>query len=217
MWVIRGGEDDRSVEAFIDQAMIAVGFPEVPDAEILTRTEIRRFLPREGTPAAIDAQVAVLSAFVREIQDGESVLVLDPRRNEVVVGTVSGRYEFAGELPAGELRHRRPVEWLARHAVGDLPAAVQGVARQKGTLQQHRDAEWSAYLAQVRDGTVGRDPADRGPIVAAAPRSTRAPRAARPATPRATKPVVAQRTCPSCFLATHPDRFRGDICVDCAE
>lgn len=217
MWVIRGGDDDRAVEAFIDQAMIAVAFPEVPDAEILTRTEIRRFLPRDATPAALDAQVAVLSAFVREIQEGESVLVLDLRRGEVVVGSVTGRYEFAGHLEAGELRHRRPVEWLARHALVELPAAVQGVARQKGVLQQHRDAEWSAYLAQVREGTVGRDPADRGPIVAAAPRAARAPRSARPSTPRATKPVVAQRTCPSCFLATHPDRFRGDICVDCAE
>lgn len=212
MWVIRGGDKDRSVDRFTDQGMIAVAFPEVPDAEILTRTEIRRFLAGDLTTAALDAQVALLSAFVRELQVGDSLLMPDPRRGEVVVGAVAGPYEFDGSLPADE-RHRRAVTWLARHRVEDLPAAVQPRAKAKVALQQHRDAEWAGYLAQVRDGTIGRDPKDRSAPSTAPPRR----RSASSGGTRVVKPVIAQRTCSSCFLQHHPDRMRGDLCVDCAE
>lgn len=214
MWVIRGGEQNRLVDRFVDQAIIGLRFPDVPDAEILTRSEIRRFLGTDASPAVLDAQEASLSAFVREIQVGDSVLLPDPQRGDVVVGTVTGRYEFDGDLPADEARHRRSVDWLARHSVAELPKAVQGtVTKQKLDLQQHRDAEWSAYLGQVRDHVIGRDPRDRP----ARTSSTTPRRASRAAAPRAPKAAVAQRTCPSCFLQTHPDRFRGDLCVDCAE
>lgn len=212
MWVIRGGDKDRSVDRFTDQGMVALEFPQVPDAEILTRTEIRRFLVGDLSPAALDAQVAVLSAFIRELQVGDSVLMPDPRRGEVVVGTVTGRYEFDDAAVPAE-RHRRTVEWRARHAIDDLPAPVRAATKQRPVLGQHRDAEWAGYLVQVRDGTLGRDPKDRS-VASAAPARRRAPSTG---ATRVTKPVIAQRTCSACFLQHHPDRMRGDLCVDCAE
>lgn len=217
MWVIRGGDDDRLVVPFVGEGFVGIDFDEVPDAEILTRLEIRRSLDRDGSSADFDAFEATLSAFVRELQVGDSILLLDRPCDEVVVGTVTGRYEFHDEVGPGGCRHRRPVEWLARHPVAQLPAAVQPVARQRLLLQQHRDAEWSAYLGTVRDGAVGREPADRPPPVVrerAARSSSAAPRrAARPAKPT----PVTTRTCPSCHLQTHPDRFVGEYCADCAE
>ncbi len=216
MWVIRGGEQNRLVDRFVDQGVIGMDYIQVPDAEILTRLEIRRFLADGLAANTLDAHESMLSAFVREIQVGDSVLVLDPQRGEVVVGTVTGGYAFHGDLPADDFRHRRTVDWLARHAVEDLPAAVQSVARQRPALQQHRDAEWAGYLAQVREQLIGRDPKDR-PARAAVTSTRRASSTARASTPRTPKAVVAQRTCPSCFLQTHPDRFRGDVCLDCAE
>ncbi|HWJ97871.1 MAG TPA: hypothetical protein VNQ33_06895, partial [Acidimicrobiales bacterium] len=200
-----------------DEGMIAVEYPDVPDAEILTHTEIRRFLADDLSTAALDAEVGVVTAFVRELAEGQSILVPDPARGEVVVGTITGRYEFHGDV-AGELgKHRRAVGWIARHPIAELPSAVQGVARQKLTLQQHRDAEWSGYLRQVRDGEIGRDPRDRP----AGTTSTTTRSSVRSTTPRAPrvpkKPApVTQKTCPGCFLQTHPDRFIGDYCEDCA-
>lgn len=94
MWVIRAGDQDRLVPRFVDQGVIGVGFGHVPDAEILTRTEIRRFLTDGQPTAALDAQEAAMSAFVRELQVGDSVLMPDPLCDEVVVGTVTGRYQF---------------------------------------------------------------------------------------------------------------------------
>jgi hypothetical protein len=214
MWVIRAGDQDRLVPRFVDQGVIGVGFGHVPDAEILTRTEIRRFLTDGQSTAALDAQEAAMSAFVRELQVGDSVLMPDPLCDEVVVGTVTGRYQFDDDATDPEFRHHRTVDWLARHPITDLPAAVRGTARQKPLLAQHRDAEWSAYLAQVRDGTIGRDPQDRpAPTLRTATRR----RPSSPASTRVVKPVIAQRTCQACFLQTHPDRMRGDYCVDCAE
>lgn len=216
MWVIRGGEHDELVVPFVEAGVIALPYPEVPDAEILTRSEIRRFLVGERTTAQLDADEALISAFVREIRDGESILLLDTSRGEVVVGTVTGRYEFATDPSAAAVPHQRTVEWLARHPVGDLPAAVQGVARQKPALQQDRSAEWAGYLAQVRDGSLGRDPKDRPVRTVPAPRTRASGTRKAPAAPRVKKPAIAQRTCPGCFLQTHPDRFVGDYCEDCA-
>lgn len=222
MWVIRGGERNQLVDRFVDEGMVALGFPDVPDAEILTHSEIRRFLdPALGT-AGLDAQVGVMTAFVREVSVGTSVLVPDPARDEVVVGTVTGRYEFHVDQPAELGRHRRTVDWIARHPVADLPGPVQRVVKQSLDLEQHRDAEWSAYLGRVRNGELGRDPKDRPAgstsettrrSASSGPRAPRAPRA--PRVPKKPAPVT-QKTCPGCFLQTHPDRFVGDYCVDCA-
>ena len=217
MWVIRGGAQNQLVDRFIDEGMIAIGFAEVPDAEILTHSEIRRFLAGDLSTAALDAQVGVMTAFVRELAEGNSILVLDPARGEVVVGTVTSRYEYHADVPGDLGRHRRSVDWLARHPISQLPSAVQGVARQKLDLQQHRDAEWSGYLRQVRDGELGRDPKDR-PARSTSTTPRRASGSSVPRAPRVPKKPapVTQKTCPGCFLQTHPDRFVGDYCADCA-
>lgn len=217
MWVIRGGEQNRLVDRFVDEGVIAIEFAAVPDAEILTHTEIRRFLVGEATGAALDAQVGVMTAFVRELAVGDSILVPDPARGEVVVGTVASRYEFHDEVPAELGKHRRTVDWIARHQAAGLPAAVQAVVKQKLTLQQHRDAEWSGYLRQIRDGELGRDPGDRpaGSTSTTTRSSRRSPAARAPRVPKKPAPVT-QRTCPGCFLQTHQDRFVGDYCADCA-
>ena len=75
--------------------VIGVGFGHVPDAEILTRTEIRRFLTDGQSTAALDAQEAAMSAFVRELQVGDSVLMPDPLCDEVVV-IAGGRVAVRG-------------------------------------------------------------------------------------------------------------------------
>ena len=85
---------------------VAMDYYEEDVPEILTRSEIRRFLVGERTTAQLDADEAILSAFVREIQVGESVLLLDARRSEVVIGTVTGRYEFAEEAAPAGIHHR---------------------------------------------------------------------------------------------------------------
>lgn len=211
MWVIRGGEQNRLVDRFVDDGVTGVGYYEVPDAEILTRTEIRRLLVAEGTSAAVDAHVAMLAAFVREVQVGDSVLMPDTPRGEVVIGEVTGRYEFHADLPAEDYRHRRAVRWLARHGVDELPASVQGVVKQRQTLRQDRDAAWSDHVRRVRAGDVGRDPKDRRPVTRPRPSGGRTSGGS-----RATA-APTMRTCPSCHLQWPPSRFAGDLCVDCAE
>jgi len=216
MWVIRGGEQNRLVDRFIDEGMIAIEYPEVPDAEILTHSEIRRFLAGDLSTAALDAEVGVVTAFVRELAEGQSILVPDPARGEVVVGTITSRYEYHGDVPEDLGKHRRAVDWIARHPIAQLPSPVQGVTRQKLTLEQHRDAEWSGYLRQVRDGELGRDPKDRpaGTTSTTTKSATRSTTPRAPRVPKKPAPVTAA-TCQICFLQTHPDRIHDGICEDC--
>lgn len=218
MWIIRGGEREQHVDRFVDEGFVGIEFGTVPDAEILTRTEIRRALAGTGSTRDLDEAEAAVSAFVNEIHVGASILLLDLRRGEAVLGEVTGPYEFHGDVEPDACRHRRAVTWLARHPIADLPAPVQGAAKQRVVLDQRRDAEWLAYVAAAKAGDLGRDPADRGAAPALLPRSrggtTSTPRAPRaPRTPRAT--AVATRTCPSCHLQMPASRFRGELCVDC--
>ncbi|MCU1370015.1 MAG: hypothetical protein JWO77_1209 [Ilumatobacteraceae bacterium] len=215
MWVIRGGEQDELVPRFVEEGVIGVRFPEVPDAEILTHSEIRGFLGGDRTKAQLDALEGVLSAFVREVQEGNSVLLTDLSRGEVVVGTVTSRYQYRTDSPDG-VEHERRVDWIARHPIGDLPSAVQAAVKPKADLHQDRSAEWAGYLVQVRDGAIGRDPGDRPIRTVAVPRTRSANSRKAPATPRVKKPAIAQQTCQSCFLQTHPDRIHDGICEDCA-
>ena len=211
MWVIRGGERDRLVDRFVDEGDIGIDLDEVPDAQILTRSEVRRYLDSDLSTAVLDTQADVVSAFVNEIQVGESILLIDSSRAEVVVGTVTDHYRFDAELPEGDARHRRTVDWLARHRIDELPAPLRSIAKQKPTLDQHRDAEWAGYLAQIRAEEIGRDPKDRP----ARPVRTAAPKRAAAASTRVTKPAIAQQTCSSCFIQTHPDRITDGVCLDC--
>jgi predicted Mrr-cat superfamily restriction endonuclease len=213
MWVIRGGDQDELVGPFVDDGIVGLRYPEVPDAEILTHSEIRSHLTGDRTTAQLDALVDVLTAFVRQLDVGNSILLTDTSRGEVVVGTVTSRYEYRSDASDGA-QHQRTVEWLARHPVSDLPSAVQGTVRHKLVLHQDRSAEWAGYLAQVKDGAIGREPADR-PVRTVAPRTRTASERKAPAAPRTKKPVVAQQTCQSCFLQTHPDRIHDGICEDC--
>jgi predicted Mrr-cat superfamily restriction endonuclease len=214
MWVIRGGDQDELVGPFVDEGVIGLRYPQVPDAEILTHSEIRSHLTGDHTTAQLDALVDVLTAFVRQLDVGNSILLTDASRDEVVVGTVTGRYEYRGDGADGA-QHLRTVDWLTRHPISDLPSAVQGTVRHKLALHQDRSAEWAAYLAQVKDGTIGRHPADRPVRAVATPRKRTASERKAPAAPRIKKPVVAQQTCQSCFLQTHPDRIHDGICEDC--
>ena len=91
---------------------------------------------------------------------------------------------------------------------------------QRHDLVQDRSAEWSGHMARVRAGELGKDPADRRPVVRTASSGTRrssvtsrAPR--RPPAPKAAP--VAEQTCPSCHLRKPIRQFRGEYCIDCAE
>lgn len=217
IWVIRGGEDNRYVDRFLDGGYTAVAYPEVGDGRKLERHLILRALERaevKDPPAAANAFHAFLSA----ISVGDPVFMPDVGRRQVVLGIVDGEYEFHEEVPPSAFRHRRPVRWLRRHDRDELPASWTEVYRQRSVLKRYEAQSLTDHVARVLAGELGRDAKQR---TAARVRATtsgsgstrpRAPRA--PAKPKA--PERKLRTCPSCGFNLNEAVFEGqDVCRDC--
>lgn len=213
VWVIRGGDDNRRTDAFVDGSYAAVAFPTVEDGIGLTTPVLAKRLEADGVPDATRA-AGRFRSFVHDIRTGDVVLLPDPARAEVVVGRVVGDYEFHHELEPDDFRHRRRVDWIGRTRTGDLPPAGVEAVRGRtvlhlvvdpGPVVDHADA--------VAAGRLGKPATDKGPVVASA--ST--PRAAASrAAPAPRKAVEARRTCPSCGLNWPLANFAGDeLCADC--
>ena len=78
----------------------------------------------------------VLGAFRDEIVLGDIAVTPDPRCREVLIGRVTGRYEYRDPSPAGAYPHVRTVEWLGRFARDALPDQVLRELRYQRTIRR---------------------------------------------------------------------------------
>ncbi len=120
-WVVRAGDENRLVDEFIDSGVIGVGYGTLPDGRDLTYTAVRRLLVAEATSEALDRHTSMFIEFVQEISIGHIILMPDTPRREMVMGDVTGPYEFHADLRPERCRHRRTVEWFGRVPLADLP------------------------------------------------------------------------------------------------
>jgi predicted Mrr-cat superfamily restriction endonuclease len=218
IWVIRGGDDNRYVDRFLDGGYTAVAYPEVGDGRKLERHLILRALERaevKDPPAAANA----FHAFASAISVGDAVLMPDVGRKQVVIGIVEGDYEFHEDVAPSAFRHRRPVRWLRRHDRDELPPSWDELYKQRSTLKRYEAQSLSDHVARVVAGEIGRDAKQRTVARVRTTSSTgastsrpRAPRA--PAKPKA--PERKLRTCPSCGFNLNEAVFEGhELCRDC--
>lgn len=223
-WVIRAGDGGASVDEFVDGGFVGLAYDAVGDLRRFDRWTIERILEDEGI-SPVDVHASTLISFQHEVFGGDLVVLPDPSRSEVAAGVVTGAYDHASYLPEGQHRHRRGVEWLARHPRADLPAVLAEVQRQRVAIRRVDSPSLEAYVADLRAGSIGR-PADQK----VAPRAARAPRASagssprRAASPRRTTPAaprkaeVATRRCDGCYQTKPVTQFDDDgpFCRDCA-
>ena len=215
MWGIRGGDDGRLVDRFLDGGYVAVAFPELGDGTRLERHVVLRTLERAEVPDA-PGVAARFHTFVQAMSIGDPVLMPDAGRKEIVVGIVEGDYRFHESLPPSELRHRRAVRWIGRHDREELPAAWFDLAKQRPAIKRYEARVLTEHVASVEAGEVGRPALQRsGGRVRATSGSSSSPRT--PRAPRAPKPPPRQlRTCPSCGFNLNIVQFEGqDLCRDC--
>jgi hypothetical protein len=223
-WIIRAGSDGRSVDRFVDEGIIALDYDAIDDLTRLDRWSIERRLEDVDLRPA-DVHADLLISFLHEVVRGDVVVMADTARSEVVIGVVDGGYEHAAWLPEGQHRHRRRVDWLARHPRADLPSILADVSRQRVAMRRVDSPQIDDHLAAVRAGTIGR-PADQRTAPRPARASStgsvsrtrttaRAPR--RAPTPRPGPATVATRRCDGCFQTKPVTQFDGDgpWCRDC--
>lgn len=213
-WVIRGGEDNRLVDEFVGGGYVAVGYADIPDGRGVDRYEVAERLRAKGWTVP-EARAEMFAQFVHQVGSGHVVVLPDTPRREVVIGVVDGDYEFHPDVDPDAYRHRRPVRWLARHAVDLLPSALRDITRQRQTLTERSTPALVEHAEAVERGELGRDPLDLAPVPA--------PRATRPSSPRTPKPPPKAepppgKRCDECFLVKPPSLFPvdGSTCVDCA-
>jgi len=83
--------------------------------------EIGEQLAGSKSRTAINRQAEMLYAFANEIAEGDAIIVPDRARRQVVIGRVTGPYEWVESEPVSEDRHTRTVKWSARFGWDDLP------------------------------------------------------------------------------------------------
>jgi hypothetical protein len=207
VWVVRGGESNRLVDEFTDNGVVGVGYSTVPGDPGLSAAEVAWYLKEQGVSGIPDAHAAMFVNFVRGMADGDVVFMPDTPRGEVLVGEVAGPYRYEETLPVERYRHRRPVRWLGRVGLDDLPDEHRLLHHQRVTFAgKGSEPALLALADDVAAGDVGRPATDRrgranhvGPARAAA------------------SPVRSERVCPACGLLRGPAVFPdgAEVCSDC--
>ena len=216
VWVIRGGDRHRMVQAFLDEGVVGVPFPELPDGRTLDRAAALRLLEPDREAPPPEAEAAMFLSFVRRVQVGDVVLMPDPAAGGFPCGVVAGDYEFHDELAPDRCRHRRPVEWRRRLPYDALPERLVHLPNQRHPIHDVPDGRLRDLALRCCNLELGDDPLDRprGAVPVSrsgAPRRSRAPR-------RPPKAKIEERRCANCLVSKPAELFEdgGDWCRDCA-
>ena len=118
VWVVRGGSDGEHEETFMSEGIAAIGFGMAKSIGNFDKIDdLKEY-------AAKPSDAYQLWRFARNIPNGDMVVL--PRKltnpRVVVVGRVSGDYEFRPSLAAP---HICPVEWIAQIPLSDFDEDFQ--------------------------------------------------------------------------------------------
>ena len=223
-WLVEAGESGRLARLFESSGTVALGWADVPGLEDLTgldRDAVIDLLRGHRTVDAAHADATLLVRFRDDLRPGDLVVSVDTPARQLLVGEVTGAYEYRTDAPSDAHHHVRTVEWYGRYGRDDRTALSEEMARRTGldaaVVELTPTDAWLALAARVRE---------RPPLAAAAPRpaparATRA--AATKRAPRVAKPVVVppptHRLCPGCFSQKLLSQFRAgsEFCVVCRE
>jgi predicted Mrr-cat superfamily restriction endonuclease len=214
-WIVRAGEDSRYAESFASADAIAIGWNDIPgigDLRELEQPEIEKLLRAVGRSAGVaSADAREMIDFRDGIQVNDVVVTPDSPAREILVGDVSGEYEFRSDAPLGDYRHVRTVSWVGRYGRDSLSPELHQDTRYRRTIRllDARPDQWLALAAEMRAGD---------PVSVLARRGTQKRVQARRAAAREA-PTAATQRCPGCGLGKAVGQFvdGSDLCVDCRD
>lgn len=127
MWMVRAESDGSLFQPFIDERLVAIGWPDVGD---LSRFESREALVarlRERYPGQRAGWYAnsggMLHRFSKKLQSGDGVVTYHRTRRVYAVGTLQGSYEYDRTFNDAYPNVRR-VEWDATEVSRDALATA---------------------------------------------------------------------------------------------
>lgn len=203
VWLVRAGEGSRHAQRFASGAVIAIGWPNIEglrDLRDVSEETILSLLRASPTVSSPEADAAELVAFRDEMRIGDVVITPDADQRDVLVGEITGDYQFLDPSPADDYRHVRSVSWYGRWDRDLLPDHLRRETNYRRTLRRlsNRD-EWVNFANNMRDSARSPEDVRRG----------RATRSVSSSTPK-------ERLCPGCGLLKSTSQFADDVCRDCA-
>ena len=126
-WVVRAGRGSQHAAKFEQLSVIALSFPTVPSIAGWPRQEaVERVVELlDAPPAKALGYAGILYRFAHEIAVGDIVVTPDSERGQVLLGRVTGDYEYRESAPITGHCHVRRVAWIGRVAWDDLPLSVR--------------------------------------------------------------------------------------------
>ena len=207
-WLVRCGDGGRNIDDAVSRGIITVDFPEAGDVTGLPVGEIAEQLAATKTRTAISRLADMLYAFANEIEPGDAVIASDRARRQVVVGRVSGPYEWVESGATPPPLHTRRIDWKARWGWDDLPDPVKRtVLHYQRTVLKFPDQESaSTFTKEAEESGMPADytpPARRSRAGAVDQRLEGASR--------------SERLCTTCFIIRPRTEFRegAEMCRVC--
>lgn len=136
-------DGNNQMQAFYDNGIIAIAWPDTGDLSGMTREEIKELLsdePHSLTGLNLGNSLATLNLFVNNMKIGEKVLVANG--SEIYIAEIVGDYEFNKKYIGKGFPHQRKVTWLNRvprdMLSRDLRMSLK-VHRTAANLSKHSD------------------------------------------------------------------------------
>lgn len=219
-WLNRAGHGAEHVDTYVRRGVITIGWARIrglDDLRELDEVSMERLIVASGARKFPSMDADELLSFRDRMQVGDLVVTTDTKRKAVLLGDITGDYEFHPEPVVGDHRHTRSVRWIGRWPRYDLEPPLRKTLDdyQRTVLQLPNRDDWLAVADSIRAG-------GGMPIAQKPTRRTRtpAPRAASmPKAPQApAKVATPPRTCPRCQLVLAPGMFdeSADVCRDCS-
>ena len=111
-WVRSGSANGENIFDLVEErSLVGIGWHNVDDLRDLNfdaiRAKVHKFYP-DSDPRV----TGMLHNFAKQIQIGDTVLTAKPHEQMVLIGQVTGEYEFKSAPDHNLLSHTHRVEWL---------------------------------------------------------------------------------------------------------
>lgn len=115
-WMVRAGNDNELAEIVGERGEVAIGWPELGDISHLdSREKVKRHYRKKRPgekPGRVPVNAGQLYRFSQEVHKGDYVLTYLKSSRQVLIGIVTGDYEYREEALLDHYPHVRSVNWI---------------------------------------------------------------------------------------------------------
>ncbi|WP_440955337.1 restriction endonuclease [Methanosarcina sp. Mfa9] len=140
LWLLKAAGTLEDEEAILENNVITIGWSEFPDLSSTENKAQVKQVMLEKYPGMqeerCEAWAGEINSFIKDLRLGDFVAVPLKTRNEVIIGKVSGDYEYREVSPF--VSHVRNVRWLKTLLKGDFEEEYDVDLNSPETLLQVR-------------------------------------------------------------------------------